>query len=81
LPRQLNDRAIKRVVEDFRSFARLHQNSKEIKTAAFLRQLGAMPFFDQTAVSQIVSDVKKNIKSGFRCRLLGFRCQMSGLQT
>lgn len=63
VPMQLNDRAIKRVVEDFRSFARLHQNSKEIKTAAFLRQLEAMPFFNQTAVSQIVSDVKKNIKS------------------
>jgi hypothetical protein len=63
LPVQTDDQAIKRVIEDFRSFASLHQNSKEIKTAAFLRQLGSVPFFDETAVSQIVRDVKKNIKS------------------
>ncbi len=63
LPVQIDDRAINSVIEDFRSFARLHQNSKEIKTAALLRQLGSVPFFDETAVSQIVWDVKKNIKS------------------
>jgi hypothetical protein len=63
LPVQTDDQALKRVVEDFRSFASLHQNRKEIKTAAFLRQLGSVPFFDETAVSQIVWDVKKNIKS------------------
>ena len=63
LPVQADDQAIKRVVEDFRSFASLHQSSKQIKTAAFLRHLGSVPFFDETAVSQILWDVKKNIKS------------------
>lgn len=63
LPAQIEDQALKRVVQDFRSFASLHQNSEEIKTAALLRQLGSVPFFDETAVSQIIWDVKKNSKS------------------
>jgi len=63
LPMQTDDQAIQKVVEDFRSFARLHQNSKEIKTAAFLKQQGAAPFFDETATSRIIRDVKKNMKS------------------
>ena len=62
IPVQTDDQAIKRVIEDFRSFARLHQNGKEIKMAAFLKQ-GAVPFFDETATSRIIRDVKKNIKS------------------
>jgi hypothetical protein len=61
-PVPTDDQAIKRVVEDFQSFARLHQNGKEIKMAAFLKQ-GAVPFFDETATSRIIRDVKKNIKS------------------
>jgi hypothetical protein len=63
LPVRTDDQALKRVVEDFRSFARLHQHSKEIKTAAFLREPGSVPFFEETAVSRIVWNVKKNFKS------------------
>lgn len=60
---QLDEQMLKRVVQNFRSFASLHQNSKEIKTAALLRQPGSMPFFDESAVSQIIRNVKKNLKS------------------
>ena len=63
LPVQIDNHAIKRVIEDYRSFASLHQNSKEMKTAAFSRRQGSVPFFDEMAVSRIVSEVKKNIKS------------------
>ena len=62
-PLQIDEQAIKRVVEDYRSFARLHKSSKEIKTTAVLRQQESVPFFDEMAVSQIVSEVKKNIES------------------
>jgi hypothetical protein len=62
-PLQIDGQAIKRVVEDYRSFARLHQSSKEIKTTAVLKQQESVPFFDEMAVSQIVSEVKKNIES------------------
>ena len=63
LPVQIDDQAVKRAVADFRSFAGMYQNSKEIKAAAFLRHLGAVPFFDDTTVSQIVGDVKRNTQS------------------
>ena len=63
LPVQIDNYAIKRVIEDYRSFASLHQNSMEMKTAAFSRGQGSVPFFDEMAVSRIVSEVKKNIKS------------------
>ena len=62
-PLQIDEQAIKRVIEDYRSFARLHQSSKEIKTTAVLRQQESVPFFDEMAVSRIVSEVKKNIES------------------
>ncbi|MEJ2099897.1 MAG: hypothetical protein P8X68_07960 [Desulfobacterales bacterium] len=63
MPVKIDDDAIKRVVEDYRSFASLHANSYEMKTSAFSRRQGSVPFFDETAVSQIVSEVKKNFKS------------------
>ena len=63
LPVQMDDRALKGAIEDFRSFAGLYKNGQEIKTAAFLRQQGSAPYHDETAVSRIVRDVKKNMKS------------------
>jgi hypothetical protein len=62
-PVQADDQTLKRVVEDFRSFASLYRDSKEIRTAAFLRPPGSVPFFDETAVSQLVCDLRKNIQS------------------
>jgi hypothetical protein len=63
LPMQIDEQTIKRVVEDYRSFAMLHRNSQEIKTAAFLRQQEPVPFFNEMAVSRILAEVKKSIES------------------
>lgn len=61
-PVQIDDRAIKKVIQDFRSFAELHQDSTAIRTLAFWRQPGSVPFFDETSASRIVRDLKKNMK-------------------
>lgn len=58
-PAQIDHRAVKKVVESFRSFAELHQNSAQIKTFASWGQPGSVPFFDETAASRIVWDLKK----------------------
>ncbi len=60
LPVQTEDEALAKVVKDFRAFASLHGDSKNLKTAAFLGQNGAIPFSSESAASQIVSDVKKS---------------------
>ena len=59
VPDQTDDQAIEKVVKDFRSFASLHYESKNLKTAAFLGQHSAIPFFNETSTSRIVSDLKK----------------------
>jgi hypothetical protein len=59
VPDPTDDQAIEKVVKDFRSFASLHNDSKNLKTAAFLGQYSAIPFFSETSTSRIVSDVKK----------------------
>ena len=59
VPDQTDDQAIEKVVKDFRSFASLHADSKDLKTAAFLGQQSTIPFFDETSTSRIISDLKK----------------------
>ncbi len=60
VPGQTDDQAIEKVVKDFRSFASLHDDSKNLKTAALLGQQYAIPFFSETSASRIVSDLKKD---------------------
>jgi hypothetical protein len=62
-PVRIDDHALKRVIEDFRSFAGLYRNTQEMRTAAFSRPPGSVPFFDETAVSQVVGDLKKSLQS------------------
>ncbi|MGD8880823.1 MAG: hypothetical protein PVI82_02960 [Desulfobacterales bacterium] len=59
VPDQTDDQAIEKVVKDFRSFASLHYDNKNLKTAAFLGQQSTIPFFGETSTSRIVSDLKK----------------------
>jgi len=63
VPDQTDDQAIEKVVKDFRSFASLHNDSGNLKTAAFLGQHSAVPFFNETSTSRIVSDLKKGASS------------------
>ena len=62
VPVQTADEAFGKVVKDFQSFARLHDDGKSLKTAALLLQ-GGTPFFGESAASQIVADVKKDSHS------------------
>ena len=59
VPVQTDDQWYKKVVKDFKSFASLHSDSKNLKTAAVLGQHGAIPFFSETSTSRIVADLKK----------------------
>jgi hypothetical protein len=59
VPDRADDQTIEKVVKDFRSFASLHNGSGNLKTAAFLGQRSAVPFFNGTSTSRIVSDLKK----------------------
>jgi hypothetical protein len=63
VPDQTDDQAIEEVVKDFRSFASLHNDSGNLKTAAFLGQHSATPFFSETSTSRIVSDLKKGVST------------------
>ena len=59
VPDRTDDPAVEKVVKDFRSFANLHYDSKNLKTAAVSGQHNATPFFSETSTSQIISDLKK----------------------
>ena len=63
LPAQIEEPAVKGVIENFRSFASLYRNGKEVRSVAFLKQQADAPFFCETAVSRIVGDVKRKIGS------------------
>ena len=63
VPDQTDDQAIEAVVKDFRSFASLHNDSGNLKTAAFLGQHSATPFFSESSTSRIVSDLKKGVST------------------
>ncbi len=60
VPVQTEDEALAKMAKDFRAYASLHGGSKHLQTAAFLGRQGAIPFFGESAVSRIVSEVKKS---------------------
>ena len=59
VPAKTADKAFGKVVNDFQSFSRLHDDPRSLKTAARLEQDCGIPFFGESAASRIVSDVKK----------------------
>jgi hypothetical protein len=63
VPVQTADEALGKVVKDFQPFASLHDDRKSLKTAVLFGQKFGIPFFGESAASQIVSDVKKGSKS------------------
>jgi hypothetical protein len=63
VPVQTKDEILVKVAKEFQSFAGLHNNGKNLKTAVFGGQQGGMPHFGEFAVSRIISDVKKSRRS------------------
>ena len=63
VPVQTEDDALAKMAKEFRAFAGLHDHSKNLKTAVLGGQQGATPCFGESAVSRIVSDVKKSSRS------------------
>jgi hypothetical protein len=63
VPVRTEDEALAKMARQFREFAGLHDDSKNLKTAVFWGQQGAIPCFGETTVSRIVSDVKKSNRS------------------
>lgn len=63
VPVQTEDDALAKMAKEFRAFAGLHDHSKNLKTAVLGGQQGAIPCFGESAVSRIVSDVKKSSRS------------------
>jgi len=59
VPVQTEDAALAKMTKEFRVFAGLHDDSGNLKTAVWGRQPGAIPYFGDSTVSRIVSDVKK----------------------
>jgi len=59
VPVKTEDEALSKMAKEFRAFASLHDESKNLKTAVFWGQQGAIPCFGESA-SRIVSDVKKS---------------------
>ncbi len=62
VPVPAEDKDFTDIVRAFHQFARLHADVKDLKSAAFWYQQGAIPFFDETSASQIVADLKKGQK-------------------
>lgn len=60
VPVKTEDEALEKMAKEFRAFAGLHDDSKNLKTAVFWGQQGAIPSFGESAVSRIVSDVKNS---------------------
>ena len=65
VPVRTADEAFGKVVKDFRSFASLHDDPRSLKTAAQLGQDCGIPYFNESAASQIVADVKKDSQAPF----------------
>ena len=60
VPVRTADEAFGKVVKDFQSFASLYDDPRSLKTAAQLGQDCGIPFFNESAASRIVADVKKD---------------------
>ena len=63
VPVQTEDDALAKIAKEFRAFAGLHDDSKNLKAAVLGGQQGAIPCFGKSSVSRIVSDVKKSSRS------------------
>ena len=63
VPVQTKDEILAKVAKEFRSFADLHKDSKNLNTTVFWGQREAVPHFGESAVSRIISDVKKSSRS------------------
>ena len=63
VPVPTKDETLAKVAKEFRSFAGLHTDSGNLKTAAFWGQQGTIPHFAESTVSRIISDVKKSSRS------------------
>ena len=60
VPVQTEDAALEKMAKEFRAFAGLHDDSKNLKTAVYRGRQGAIPCFSESAASRIVSNVKKH---------------------
>ena len=60
VPVQTEDETLSKIAKEFQVFAGLHDDSKNLKTAVYWGQQGAIPCFGESAVSRIISDVKKS---------------------
>jgi hypothetical protein len=63
VPVPTEDETLAKMTKDFRAFASLHADSKNLKTAVFWGQQGTIPCFGESAVWRIVSDVKKSSRT------------------
>jgi hypothetical protein len=60
VPIQAGDEALAKITKEFRVFAGLHEDSKNLKTAVLWERQEAIPCFGESAVSRIISDLKKS---------------------
>ena len=60
VPVQTEDKALAKIGREFRTFAGLHDDTKNLKTAVLWKRQGTIPFFGEPAVSSIISDLKKS---------------------
>jgi hypothetical protein len=60
VPVQTENEILAKMAKELRAFAGLHDDSKNLKMAAFWGRQGSIPCFGESAVSRIVSDVKKS---------------------
>jgi hypothetical protein len=63
VPVQTEDEALAKITKEFRKFASLHDDSKNLKTAVFWGRQRAIPSFGESLVSRIVSDVRKSSRT------------------
>ena len=60
VPGPAEDKNFSEIVRAFQQFAQQHADVRDLKSAAFWDQYGAIPFFDDTSASQIIADLKKS---------------------
>ena len=60
VPVQTQDEALEKMAKEFRAFAGLHDDGKNLKSAVFRGRQGGSPCFSESAASRIVSNVKKH---------------------
>jgi hypothetical protein len=63
VPVQTKDDALAKIAKEFRAFAGLHDDSKNLKTAVLWGRQGAVFGFGESAVSRIISDLKKSSRT------------------